>query len=59
MDQLVAQNAAAAQATAFDYSRNLPALLIEDLEVQLQGLRSQLLLESEQGDYDEEFRAEI
>lgn len=59
MDQLVAQNAAAAQATAFDYSKNLPDLLIEDLEIQLNELRSRLIAESEDKDYDKDFRAEI
>lgn len=57
MDQLVAQNAAAAQATAFEYSRTLPDLLLEDIEIQLKELRSRLIAESEDTDYEEDFRA--
>lgn len=59
MDHMVRNNAAAAQATAFDYAQKLPSMLIEDLETELKELRMQLLLESENEEYEDDFRAKI
>ena len=59
MDQLIKNNAAAAQAVAFEKASQIPSLYIEDLEIEIKDLRTRLATDNEQGDYDADFRAEI
>lgn len=59
MDQLIKNNAAAAQAVAFEKAAQIPSLMIEDLEFEVRALREQLADNNEQGDYNADFRAEI
>jgi hypothetical protein len=53
LDQLIATNSAAHRLDALKHARSIPALKIQDIQEQLEKVRSEMALDKEPGEHDD------